>query len=74
MKFIVGIHNVLRDEGVYMLTCFSDSNGPGWNHFTKQQISDYFGGHFTLGEMLNYPSLEGDGVVRFFYTVLMQKR
>jgi SAM-dependent methyltransferase len=73
-KFIDGVHRTLKSDGVYMLTCFSYRNGPGWNHFTRQQIVDLFSGLFLLGEIRHYPSLEGDGVIRFFYTVLMKKR
>ncbi len=73
-KFIAGVHRVLKKGGVYMLTCFSYKNGRGWNHFTRQQIIDLFSGHFELGELRHYPSLEGDGVTRFFYTVLMKKK
>jgi ubiquinone/menaquinone biosynthesis C-methylase UbiE len=73
-KFIAGVHRVLKEGGVYMLTCFSYKNGPGWNHFTRQQIIDLFSGHFELGELRHYPSLEGDGVIRYFYTTLMKKK
>ena len=73
-KFIAGVHSVLKNGGAYMLTCFSYRNGPGWNHFTAQQIIDLFSGYFELGELRHYPSLEGDGVIRFFYTVLMKKK
>ena len=72
-KFIAGVHRVLRDGGLYMLTCFSYRNGPGWNHFTRQKIVDMFDGIFVLGGFRDYSSLEGDGVTRFFYTVLMEK-
>ena len=73
-KFIVGVHQVLKKGGIYMLTCFSYKNGRGWNHFTRQQINNLFSGHFELGEIRHYPSLEGDGVIRYFYTVLMKKK
>lgn len=73
-KFITGVHRVLVNGGVYMLTCFSYRNGPRWNHFTKQQLTDLFSKYFELGEFRHHPSLEGDGVIRFFYTVLMKKR
>jgi SAM-dependent methyltransferase len=73
-RFIEGIHRVLKDSGVYMLTCFSYQNGSGWNHFTGQQLWSLFGGHFDFQEIQHYPSLEGDGVTRFFYTVLMKKK
>lgn len=74
LKFIAGVHRVLKKGGVCMLTCFSYKNGRGWNHFTRQQIIELFSGHFELGELRHYPSLEGDGVIRFFYTVLMKKK
>ncbi len=73
-QFIQGVHRVLKEGGVYMLTCFSDKNGPRWNHFTKEQIVDLFSGYFVLGEIRAVSSVEGDGVVRYFYTVLMKKK
>jgi ubiquinone/menaquinone biosynthesis C-methylase UbiE len=73
-KFIAGLHRVLQNSGFYMLTCFSYRNGPGWKHFTRQQIVDLFWLHFDLGDFQHYSSLEGDGMVRFFYTVLMKKK
>ena len=73
-KFIAGVHNVLSNEGVYMLTCFSYRNGPGWNHFTRRQINELFSGLFEILQIRHYPSLEDDGQVRFFYTALMRKK
>ncbi len=70
-KFIAGVYRVLKANGLYLLTAFSYRNGPGWNHFTRQQLHNYFGGLFEFGEMRHYPSLEGDGATRFFYTALM---
>lgn len=72
--FIAGMHRVLRRGGVYMLTCFSYRNGSGWNHFTQREISDLFSGLFDIEQIRHYPSLEGDGQVRFFYTALMRKK
>ena len=72
--FIAGVHRVLKADGSYMLTCFSYRNGHGWNHFTKQQLIELFAGFFEFGEFRHYPSLEGDGVNRYFYTVLMKKK
>jgi ubiquinone/menaquinone biosynthesis C-methylase UbiE len=72
-RFIGGIHRVLKDNGAYMLTCFSYRNGPSWNHFTKDQLIDLFSGLFEFGDIQHYPSVEGDGVTRFFYTVLMKR-
>jgi cyclopropane fatty-acyl-phospholipid synthase-like methyltransferase len=73
-KFISGVHRILQDDGSYMLTCFSYRNGAGWNHFTRQKIESLFRDFFGFGEFRHYPSLEGDGVTRFFYTVLMKKK
>jgi ubiquinone/menaquinone biosynthesis C-methylase UbiE len=73
-KFISGVFRVLKEGGVYVLTCFSIRNGAGWNHFTIQQIVDLFSGFFEFEKSRHYPSLEGDGVTRFFYTVLMKKK
>jgi hypothetical protein len=68
------VHRVLEEDGVYMLTCFSYRNGPRWNHFTRKQLEELFSKHFKLGKFQDYPSLEGDGLIRFFYTVLMKKK
>jgi 2-polyprenyl-3-methyl-5-hydroxy-6-metoxy-1,4-benzoquinol methylase len=73
-KFIAGVHRVLKENGGYMLTAFSYRNGSGWNQFTEQQLRALFGGYFEFGEFRHYPSLEGDGAIRFFYTVLMKKK
>ena len=73
-KFIAGVHRVLREGGAYMLTCFSYRNGPGWNHFTREQLVGFFTGFFGLDEVRDYFSLKGDGVIRFFFTMLMEKK
>jgi 2-polyprenyl-3-methyl-5-hydroxy-6-metoxy-1,4-benzoquinol methylase len=73
-KFIMGVRRILRRSGVYMLTCFSYRNGQSWNHFTMQDLVDLFHECFVIGKVRHYSSLEGDGVVRFFYTVLMEKK
>jgi ubiquinone/menaquinone biosynthesis C-methylase UbiE len=72
--FIDGVQRVLKKGGSYMLTCFSHKNGPAWNHFTKQQLIELFSPYFEMGEFRHYPSVEGDGVTRYFYTVLMKKK
>jgi ubiquinone/menaquinone biosynthesis C-methylase UbiE len=73
-KMIEGLYRILCSDGVYMLTCFSYRNGRGWNHFTIQQIVNLFSELFVLGKIRHYSSLEGDGVIRFFFTVLMKKK
>lgn len=73
-RFIAGVYRVLKDGGIYMLTCFSYRNGVGWNHFTKKHILNLFQGYFKFKKIKRYASLEGDGVTRFFYTALMIKK
>ncbi len=73
-KFISGVRRVLKSGGLYMLTCFSYQNGSAWNHFTEQQLKEFFGEFFTFDEVRHYPSIEGDGYTRYFYTVLMKKK
>ncbi len=73
-KFITGIHRVLKRSGLYMLTCFSYQNGSAWNHFTEQQLKDIFDRFFSFDEISHYPSVEGDGYTRYFFTVLMKKK
>ena len=71
--FIKGVHRTLKIGGKYLLTCFSYKNGYSWNHFTKEDIIRYFSDYFKILDIKHYPSLEGDGVVRYFYSVLMEK-
>jgi ubiquinone/menaquinone biosynthesis C-methylase UbiE len=71
-RFLVGLHRVLKHGGIYMFTGFSDRNGPGWNHFSEQQIRRLFSS-LTIEHLQHFSSLEGDGVVRHFYTALMRK-
>jgi ubiquinone/menaquinone biosynthesis C-methylase UbiE len=73
-KFIRGVHRVLKPEAQYQLTCFSDRNGPAWNHFTKEQLAQYFAGEFKFNSLVHFGSVEADNYTRFFYTVLMQSR
>jgi SAM-dependent methyltransferase len=72
--YIEGVHRVLKTGGTYMLTCFSYRNGLGWNHFTKPRLVALFSPYFELGTFKHYPSVEGDGAIRYFYTVLMKKK
>jgi ubiquinone/menaquinone biosynthesis C-methylase UbiE len=72
--FIQGVKRVLKPESRYLLVCFSDRNGPAWNHFTKEQIARHFSGRFKLLDTEHFGSVEGDGYTRFFYSVLMQPR
>jgi ubiquinone/menaquinone biosynthesis C-methylase UbiE len=74
LKFIKGVHRVLKSGGDYMLTCFSYKNGAAWNHFTKRQLVDFFSDYFELGEFRHIASVEGDGVTRYFYMVLMKNK
>jgi len=73
-EFIHGIRRVLKPNAHYHLTCFSDRNGPAWNHFTKEQLAHYFAREFKIISLDHMGSVEGDGYTRFFYTALMQPR
>jgi len=71
--FIEGVSRVLKPEGTYFVVCFSYRNGPAWNHFTKEQISELFGDYFEIERIKHVSSLEGDNVTRYFFEVLMEK-
>lgn len=71
--FIEGINRVLKENGYYMVKCFSYKNGPSWNHFTKKQLIQIFSKFFLILKIIHYPSIKDDGIKRFFYTLLMKK-
>jgi 2-polyprenyl-3-methyl-5-hydroxy-6-metoxy-1,4-benzoquinol methylase len=73
IDFIKGINRVLKKNAYYIVTCFSYKNGPSWNHFTKEQLIQIFSKFFLILKINHYPSIEGDGIKRFFYTLLMKK-
>jgi ubiquinone/menaquinone biosynthesis C-methylase UbiE len=74
LKFIRGVHRVLKKSGDCLLTCFSYKNGSAWNHFTEKQLISLFSGYFEINEIRHISSIEGDGVKRYFYTVWMKKK
>jgi len=71
--FIEGIHRVLTQNGMCLLVCFSQKNGPSWNHFTKELIIQLFGDRFEIKWLRHTSSLEADSVRRYFYEVLMKR-
>lgn len=71
--YIRGVHRVLKAGGKYLLICFSERNGPAWNHFTGQEIERLSSGLFNILSIKQSGSLEGDGVIRYFHNVLMAK-
>ncbi len=73
IKFITGVYRVLRPKGTYFLTCFSNKNGPAWNHFRREKIIELFGDSFEIEWINHVSSLEGDGVTRYFYEAMMKK-
>jgi len=73
-KFVMGVHRILKKGGNYLLTCFSYKNGPAWNHFTRKHIIDLFSENFHIVDVRHISSIEGDGIRRYFYTALMEKR
>ncbi len=72
--FIRGVHRVLKKGGSYLMICFSYRNGPAWNHFTEEQIMQLFSDRFRIQNLEHIASVEGDGYVRYFYSVLMEKK
>ena len=72
-RFIRGVHRVLADGGWYMLTVFSYRNGPGPKTFTKAQLESLWHPPFEIKKVDHFPSLEGDGKTRYFFSLLMQK-
>lgn len=73
LPFIENIHRVLSPGGRYLLMCFSDRMGPSWNHFSEQQVRDFFSGHFKILILNEISSVEGDGAIRYFHLSLMEK-
>jgi ubiquinone/menaquinone biosynthesis C-methylase UbiE len=72
--FITGVHRILKTNGSYLMICFSDKNGPAWNHFAKEQIIQLFSDHFKIQNIEHVASVEGDDYTRYFYSVLMEKK
>jgi len=73
-KFIKGLCRILkRGRSQYLLVCFSDRNGPAWNHFSKEHLVRYFSGRFKFQSVTHFGSVEADGYTRFFYIVLMRR-
>lgn len=72
--FIKGVNRVLKRDGSYLMVCFSDRKGPGWNHFTTEEITQLFSDLFRIKRIEHVSSPEGDNRVRYFYQVLMQKK
>jgi len=72
--FIDGIARILSEGGFYQMTCLSYRNGPSWNHFTEQQVREFFSGNFSIEGEEHYGSLESDGAYRHFFTFLFQKK
>jgi hypothetical protein len=56
---------VLKSQSTYFVVCFSDKNGPKWNHFTREQIVDLFEPFFTIAWMHHVASLEGNNITRY---------
>ncbi len=71
--FIDGVSRALTAGGTYLLVCFSEANGPAWNHFQRAQLVQLFREAFNIGWIHHIRSREGDGVTRYFYEVLMHR-
>jgi len=72
-RYITGVHRVLRRNGHYLLVCFSEKNGHAWNHFTKEEIIQFFSNLFKIKRIEHVSSKEGDGITHYFYQIPMQK-
>lgn len=73
VAFIEGVHRVLEPGGTYLMVCFSDKNGRAWNHFSREQIVELFGGHFEIEQIDHVSSLGSDEITRYFFEVFMKK-
>jgi len=73
-RFILGVHRAIKPAGRYLLICFSDKNGPGWNHFTKDQIVELFRDYFEILWIRHFSSVEGDGITRYFHEAFIKKK
>ncbi len=71
--YIKGVFRVLKPKATCFLVCFSYGNGVAWNHFRKAQIKKLFQDWFRIEQMDHVSSVEGDGIARCFYQVLMQR-
>ncbi len=71
--FIKGVYRVLKPKSTYFLVCFSYKNGAAWNHFRREQVVELFGDHFEIEWINHVSSLEGDGITRYFFEVLMKR-
>jgi cyclopropane fatty-acyl-phospholipid synthase-like methyltransferase len=71
--FIEGVYKVLKPKSPFFLVCFSYENGLAWNHFRREQIEELFGDFFEITWIKHVSSLEGDGITRYFFEVMMKK-
>jgi ubiquinone/menaquinone biosynthesis C-methylase UbiE len=72
VAFVQGVHRVLQNSGGYYLKCFSEKNSKAWNHFTKEDIWNYFSDPFKImdfKEEVFVESTRGDRV--YLYSTLM---
>lgn len=72
--FVLGLYRVLRKGGRYQLLCFSGRTAAPPYGFTPEDIQSYFSPHFHILSLKETASREPDGVVRFFLSVLMEKK
>ncbi len=72
--FINGVHRVLKTGCYYFVFCFSEKNGPAWNHFAEEQLVEIFLKLYNINNIKHIESVEGDGKVRYFYAILMKKK
>jgi ubiquinone/menaquinone biosynthesis C-methylase UbiE len=76
--FIRGIHRVLKKQGKYYMTCFNYKNGPAPNHFSKEDINQYFSALFNIlsikEEVFKDDTSQTNIKIQYFYVSLMEKK
>jgi len=72
--YLLGVQRVLKPFAHYFMVCFSDENGPEWNHFSDDDLSRMLEPFFDIVETAEFSSWEGKGALRHFRTVLAMSR
>ena len=69
------IAELLKKNGHYFLSCFSDKNEPWEKNVSKEEIKNNFSPYFSIGRIQDYINVEdATGASIYFYLVLMRKK